>query len=506
MTTTALRIDPRLDAPLFQQIFDQIADRVRAGVFPAGHRLPPTRELAEALGTTRNTVVRAYEELAIAGFIHSTVGRGSFVAALARSAAGDGPVPATSMPWPSLVSRAAQAESFGRAERLAGSAAPADLVDMARMQPSEDLLPVAAMRRCVEHVIKKSGAAALAYGPREGVGRLRRAIAEDLARQGVPAGAEDVLVTTGSQQGLDLVVRTLVNPGDVVLADSSTYAGALNLLAAAGARVVAVTTDDEGPALADLERAARLSPKALYTMPNSHNPTGACISAARREALVEWSRRCGVPLIEDDYAADLNLDGEPPPPPMRALAADVIYIGTFSKRLAPGLRIGFVVCPVHLAPRLLPLKHAMDLGSSPLLQHALAEFLERGYLRAHLARTLPEYRRRRDALERELGAHLPRGTRWHHPRHGVQLWLPLPAGTSPEAVFHEALRRGVRTSPGTLHSTDDRLQPGVRFTFCAEPADRIARGARRFAQALAAVVEPRRGKTGTAGASPLGPT
>lgn len=501
--STSLRVDPRRDEPLFQQVFDQIAERIRSGAFPAGHRLAPTRELARQLGTNRNTVVRAYEELAAAGFIHSTVGRGSFVAALPQPSGADEQASASSIPWPTLVSRAAQAETFGRAERLGQARTPADLVDLGRMQPSDDLLPTVAMRRCVEHVLRRSAPAALAYGPREGVGRLRRAIAEDLARQGVPASAADVLVTTGSQQGLDLVVRTLVNPGDPFLVEASTYAGALNLLTAAGARLVPVPSDDEGPSIADLDRAARLGAKGLYLMPNSHNPSGACISVARREALVEWSRRSGVPIVEDDYAADLNLDGDPPPPPMRAIDADVIYIGTFSKRLAPGLRIGFVVCPPRLAPRLLPLKHAMDLGSSPLLQHALAEFLERGYLRAHLARTLPEYRRRRDALERTLRAQLPSSIRWHHPRHGVVLWLPLPRGTSPEAVYHEALRRGVKTSPGTLHATDDRLQPGVRFCICAEPADRIARGARRFAQALAALTEPRRGKS--AGQPPVGP-
>src|SRR5262249_23600195 len=159
--------------------------------------------------------------------------------------------------------------------------------------------------------------------------------------------------------------------------------------------------------------------------------TGATISAARREALVAWSRRSGVPLIEDDYVADLDIEGRPPPAAMRALDGDVIYIGTYSKRLAPALRIGFIAAPPARRPRLVALKYTLDLGNSELLQQTLAEFLERGYLTAHLGRTLPEYRRRRDALEEGLARHLPRGLRWRRPDHGVALWMPLPPPLDP---------------------------------------------------------------------------
>src|SRR5262249_53782099 len=148
-----------------------------------------------------------------------------------------------------------------------------------------------------------------------------------------PASAEDIVVTSGSQQALDLVARALVNPGDAFLANESTYGGTLNVLAAAGARVVPVPSDDEGPSLSALERAGQLGAKGFYLMPNSHNPTGASITGARREALVAWSHRAGVPLIEDDFVADLDIDGTPPPTPMRALDGDVIYVGTYSKRL-----------------------------------------------------------------------------------------------------------------------------------------------------------------------------
>jgi DNA-binding transcriptional MocR family regulator len=238
-------------------------------------------------------------------------------------------------------------------------------------------------------VLRTVGPRALGYGAREGLPRLREAVAADLARQGVPAGADDLVITSGSQQALDLVVRALANPGEPVLVEEATYTGALNVIAAAGARAIGVPSDEQGPSLDALERLGRSGAKALYLMPNCHNPTGGTISAARREALVSWSHRAGVPIIEDDYVADLEISGVPAPAPMRSLDGDVIYIGTFSKRLIPALRTGFVVCPAPLRPRLVALKYAVDLGNSDLVQHALAEFLERGYLIAHLAKTLP---------------------------------------------------------------------------------------------------------------------
>lgn len=492
-SSTGLRLDERSDVPLFKQIFDGIAARVRSGAFPAGFRLPPTRTLADELGTHRNTVVRAYEELEDAGFLTSTVGRGTFVAAGAAAPAPVANPQSGGLPWTNLLSRAAEAEPLGRFDRLARrtvNGPSPTAINLARMQPSPDLIPTELFRRCVEHTLRSEGAKILGYAPREGIGRLRALIAQDLVRQGIPAAESSILITSGSQQGLDLIVRALVNPGDPFLVDASTYAGTLNLLAAAGARLIGVPSDDDGPDLAALDRLARSGAKGLYLMPSSHNPTGARIGRDRREALVDWSRRAGVPLIEDDYAADLRLDDDAPPPALRTLDGDVIYVGTFSKKLIPALRIGFLLAPPAIHPRLLALKHAMDLGTSPVLQHALAEFLERGYLRPHLARIIPEYRRRRDALERGLAQHLPRQLRWRTPRQGVSLWLPVPAPLSAEALHDEAQRRGVVVSPGSLNAVDPdgKSAGGIRLTFCCEPVDRLAEGARRLGQAAHALL------------------
>jgi GntR family transcriptional regulator/MocR family aminotransferase len=494
-----LVLDPGGAEPLYRQIVEQVAARVKSGAWAPGFRLPPTRELARSLQVHRNTVVRAFEELVATGLVSSHVGSGTFVAELPRAtaAASSGADERPRLPWESLLSRAARTDALRRFDRLARSVSASaatgrDVVDLQRMQPGNDLLPVASFRRALDHVLRVHGGRVLGYAPREGLPRLRRVVAEHLSESGVPARADDVLITTGSQQAIDLVARALVDPGDAFLVEGSTYPGALNLLAAAGAQPIGVPSDDEGPDLDFVRRLPRGRVKGFYLMPSCRNPTGERVSAGRRHALVAWSHQAGVPLVEDDYGRDLTLDeGAANPPALRALDPEVVYVGTFSKKLIPALRVGFVVCPPGLAERLVPLKHAMDLSSSLLLQHALAEFLERGYLRAHLRATLPEYRRRLEALEGALRVHMPKEVTWRRPAQGVSLWLTLPPTIDPEALFAEAHRRGVLVSPGTLHGVGGRGAHGVRLTFCAEPAARVAEGARRLGEAVAALLSQR---------------
>jgi GntR family transcriptional regulator/MocR family aminotransferase len=489
-----LGIDARSGEPIYQQIFDQVVTRIRSGAFPAGFRLPPSRSLGDALGANRNTVVRAYDELLAAGFVESSVGRGTYVARqqppAAKGALGSAlPEGTGELPWSTLVARTVLAEPLSRVDRLqrSMSAMSTDFINMARMEPSPDQIPEDLLRRCAEHVLRTLGARALGYSPREGLPRLRGLIAHDLARQGVPATADDIVVTSGSQQALDLVARALINAGESFIVNQATYGGAINVLAAAGARLVPVASDDDGPSLGALERVAHLGAKGMYLMPSGHNPTGASISQPRREALVAWSRRTGVPIIEDDYVADLDLDGDAAPAPMRALDRDVIYVGTFSKRLAPALRVGFIVTPPILRSKIVLLKHAMDLGNSALLQHILAEFLERGYLGAHLSKLIPEYRARRDALEGSLRRHLPKDLIWRRPQRGLSLWLPLPPSLPSQAVFEEAQRKGVLVHPSSLNAVDEGAAGGIRLTFCTEPKARLVEGARRLGRAIAAL-------------------
>jgi GntR family transcriptional regulator/MocR family aminotransferase len=283
---TGISLDTAGATPIFRQIADQILHRIRTGAFPEGHRLPPTRQLATELATHRNTVVRAYEELEATGLVESVVGRGTFVSAGAAAPATATPGSAPSLPWESLVTNSPAAEPLRRYAQFARAVPAGDVVDLSRMQPSPDLLPADQLRRAIDHVLRTRGARALGYAPREGLPRLRALIAEDLTRRGVPARAEDVVITSGSQQAIDLVARMLVRPGDLFLVNHSTYGGAIDVLTAAGARLVGVPSDGEGPDLEALERLAGAGAKGLYLMPNCANPTGEVVSTRRREQLV----------------------------------------------------------------------------------------------------------------------------------------------------------------------------------------------------------------------------
>jgi len=521
-------LDGRQAAPFYRQIVDQVAARITSGDLPPGFRLPPSRALAAALDTHRNTVVRAFEELASDGYIAGHVGRGSFVldriaTRPARSARegndddaamtlGGRPLDRANLveepravyryegiPWPNLLSRAVQSEPLRRMQRLSAGGVFGDVVNLSRMQASLDLLPHEDFRACMDNVLATLGPEALGYAPGQGLERLRLLIAAELGRSGIRAAADDILITTGSQQALDLVARALVDPGDAFLTEGRTYSGALNILTACGAEVIGVPGDDEGPDIRTLRALARRRPKGLYLMPSSRNPTGTSISAARREALVAWSQEAGVPLVEDDYGADLELEPGTTLPALRAHDPDVFHVGTYSKKLIPALRVGFIVCPPAMRGPLTRLKHAMDLGTSTLLQHALAEFLERGLLQAHLARVTSAYRQRRDALAAALRECLPEEVTFLLPERGVVMWLSLPPGVDPEVAYEAARLEGVLVSPGSVYTVDAAASgrmaapAGLRLTYCSESPERLVEGAHRLGRALKKVLSRRHG-------------
>jgi GntR family transcriptional regulator/MocR family aminotransferase len=479
--TSGIAIDQSSDTPLYQQIFDEIVRRVESGALPPEYQLPPTRDLAREVGAHRNTVVRAYGDLEAAGFVTSTVGRGTFVASLERGATAKAPRSEGKMPWSLLLSASARSEIVSRRPPVPLTT---NVIDLYRMQPSDDLLPHEMFRRCVDYALRTRKAEAMRYSPPEGLLRLREAIVHDLARQGVPASPDDIIVTSGSQQGLDLVARALIEPGDSVALDRLVYSGASQAFTLAHAKLVPVPSDSSGIDHVALDRIDKSRLKLLYTMPNHSNPTAVRMTQARRRALVEWSQRNRIPLVEDDYAADLLLDPHAAIAPLRALDGDVLYVGSFSKRLMPGLRIGYLVTPPGLRQTFASLKRALDLGASALMQFALAEFLERGYLRAHLGRTLPIYRRRRDVLERALENHLPKGCEVAHVVAGVTTWIDLPKGVDANRVAQRALVKGVNLAASGMFSSEPSVTQGLRLVFARESEARLVEGAKRVAEAI----------------------
>src|SRR5690606_2197756 len=270
-----------------------------------------------------------------------------------------------------------------------------------------------------------------------GYGPLREWVAQELVSQGMAVEPGQVLITSGSQQGLDLAGKVLIDPGSRVAVESPTYLGALQAFAPYEPEFVSVACDDDGP-LPEALDAAR-GAQFLYALPNFQNPSGRCVSAARREALTARAADIGLPIVEDNPYGDLWFDAPPPAPLAARWPAGVLYLGSFSKVLAPGLRLGYVAAPKPLFPKLLQAKQAADLHTPGFNQRLVHEVIRHGFLREHVPTIRARYRTQRDAMQRALEAHMPRGCRWVTPRGGMFFWLELPAGVDTLALLPRAV-------------------------------------------------------------------
>ncbi len=469
------------DLPVYRQIAEGIRSAANAGKLPSGFRLPPTRDLARQLGVNRNTVIAAYDLLAAEGRIRSHTGRGTYLVAERPAAAED---PARSIPvrdpWFTAFSRSVEGPGVGGLLSAYRVAISTDGISFAGSYPDRELMPVPEFRRAMESVLREDGASLLSYGPTAGHAELREWIAGEMRRRGSRISAEGILVTNGSQQALDLVFRALLDPGDAVVVEDPTYTGALSVLHSLGARLVGVPMDDEGIRPDLLARALeRHHPRVLYAQPTFQNPTTRVSSEERRREVLALAARHRCAVVEDDWAGDLRLEGESQPTLHAIDGGDhVIYVSTFSKKLLPGLRVGWVAAPAPVLERLVTLKQIEDCGTSPLIQAALHAFLREGGLTEHLLKVRPIYRERRDTMIRALERHFPKGVTSHRPAGGLFLWLTLPPGLDSSDLHVAARGRGVLFNKGDLFHVDGGGRRTLRLTYAAVPTGRIEEGIR----------------------------
>ena len=360
------------------------------------------------------------------------------------------------------------------------------MISFAGGMPDSGLFPTDAFRRVLNDVVRDEGETLLQYYPVAGYPPLRRYLATYLLRFGLEVRPDDILIVNGSQQGFDLIARTFLDPGDAVAIEQPTYPRAMQVFRAFGAQLLGVPWTPVGPDVEALEGLlARRSPKLLYCQPTCHNPTGLTMSPETADRLLATAGRHQVPVIEDGFDASLYY-GTRPPGPLKARDREgvVVYIGTFSKILFPGLRLGWLVAPPPVIERLAAAKQLADLHTSALLQAAVHRFCERRLLERHAARAAREYARRRTLLLESLRRRLSDDVTWTEPQGGFSMLLTLPDGMSANVLLTRALQRGVAFAPGAPFFLDGAGERTLRLSFSSVPSTRIDEGVRRLAEAI----------------------
>jgi 2-aminoadipate transaminase len=468
-TTVQFQIERQAQRPLYLQVAEQIQERIRSGALPSGSRLPPIRELARELGLTRLTVHNAYAELQADGWIESFVGRGSYVADRPGARAQMRPS-AILPPEPRY-----QPGTLGEIMRLAHQPG---MLSFAQAAAAPETFPLREFNRALQAAIADTGAALFDYGATQGESLLRDRLATFLLDRGLQVAPAQIVVVGGAQQGIDIVLRALVQPGDTVLVEQPTYLGMVERMQLQGLKLVAVPIDEQGIRPDALEAAIALhAPRLLYTIPTFHNPTGISMSQARQEAVLDIARRHDLPVLEDDIYGLLSYDG-PAPLPLKArdTAGSVIYLTSFSKVLMPGLRIGLLVADSPLLESLIGIKRLSDLHSPQITQIALAEYLGRGSFTTHLRATRSTYRERRDAMAASLRRHVPSDAQWSVPAGGLCFWIELPPGVRSQELYESAIARGVAFAPGQVFFPEQPARGYMRLSFAARPPEEIERG------------------------------
>jgi 2-aminoadipate transaminase len=398
-------------------------------------------------------------------------------------------------PWVDSYASRAHAMRASEIRALFAVASRPEVVSLAGGMPFVQALPIEMLTGTVERLLRERGPVALQYGSGQGDVTLREQILEVIGEVGITAHPDDIVVTTGSQMALDLVTRVFCNPGDVVLVESPSYVGALGVFRAYECDVVHVAMDDEGlepTALREAIAAVRASGrrvKLIYTIPSFHNPAGVSQGPARRQEILSIAREAEIALLEDDPYGLLGFEGEPP----RAIRADdadgVIYLGSFSKTIASGLRVGWAVAPHGVREKLVLAAESAVLCPSNYAQLTVSEYLATQPWREQIKAFREVYRERRDALLGSLDALMPPGTTWTVPAGGFYSWLTLPEGLDATAMAPRAIANLVAYVPGTGFYVDGQGRRNMRLSYCYPEPDRIREGVRRLAGVIEAEME-----------------
>lgn len=469
------------DVSITQQLVDRFAAAIDSGVLAPGEKLPTTRALATDAGVNHLTAARVYRRLAERGYVTATVGRGTFVRTLA-------PAPAEERDddWQNYV---LPDRPFSQADQVLEDAfrLPSEpgMISLSTGFPSPDLYPVETLSAIARDVFTRRGGEALDYLMAEGLPQLREQIAERGRKMGWAADADEIVVTSGGRQALDIVCRALLEPEDVVVVESPTFVGALQSARATRARVIGVPYRDDGLDLDALEQVlARHEVKVVVLQSASQNPTGRDMSDEGRERLARLAMERNFFIVDDGVYADLRFDGQPPRSVREHAPGHTIYLSSLSKVLGGGLRIGWVAARGPVLERIARLKLDSDFFTAAPTQHIAADFMAGGHYEEQLATSIDFYRERRDALLESLERHLAGEYRAAPPNGGHHVWLTLNRPVDERAFYAEAVRHGVTYVPGATVVVERPAETSLRLSFALVDPPELDEGVKRLARAL----------------------
>ena len=479
--TFPIQLDHEAGIPLFRQIASAIVEDIRRGRLRPGDRLPGSRTLARTIGVNRQTVVATLDELTAEGWLEAAPARGTFVSINLHTAARRSRVPSRS----GIPARTLFPVPDAPPGALPYDVPPGGLL-LAPNRPDTRLIPYAAIGRAYGRAIRRSGRILLGYGRPQGHEPLRVAVAAMLsATRGLVASADDVCITRGSQMGIALLARTLVRPGDVVAVEELCHQPAVTAFRMQGAEIASIPLDRSGLSIDALERLVRTrSIRALYLTPHHQFPTTVTLSAPRRLRLLELARANRFAIIEEDYDHEFHYDGRPVLP-LASLDRDgvVAYVGTFSKVLAPGLRVGYIVAPRAVVTAAAAHRLHLDVQGDRVLEHALAELIEMGEVQRHVRLTHREYAARRDVLVQALRRSLDGALTFTVPGGGIALWVAAAADLDIDVWAERAKARGVVMETARSYAVDRKPRPYARLGFASLDRKELVEAVRRLTAA-----------------------
>jgi DNA-binding transcriptional MocR family regulator len=471
---------PKSAIPLYMQIATILTENINNGTLPAGSKLPPERELAALLGVSRTTAINAYRRLEEQGLVSTRVGSGTYVAELTPPVQS---VPA--VPWSQLFTPTPNTQLSSILREIIASVSVTDSIPLAAGMPDPALYPVNDFNRLFSLQSAHTGGCDLGHIPTEGYLPLRHALAARLTTKGYGTTPENTMIVSGSQQGLYLITKVFLEPGDYVIVESPTYLGAIQVFSTANARLLSLPSSGRLPLDLLEDYLIRYRPKLFYIMPTFQNPNGRVMPLEERRRLLQLAAKHRLIIVEDDPYGELYY-GEQPPLSLKALDpyGGVIALGTFSKMLFPGLRTGWVVAPETVINRFALEKQYIDLHSSNLSQRLLYDYLTADLLDDHLAFVRTEYKKRRDfvasALRRYCGPYLT----FTLPAGGFYFWCTLSHGIFTRQLLHEAAKTGVSFVPGEAFYADAAGSQELRICFVTYPEDQLLEGIKRLGKAL----------------------